>query len=258
MSAYPVGASNGGSTITVLLCLVGMVWWARQRRWTGLVLLSAPLVLNLIAAAAKRYPYGASCRLAQHLAPAVCIFAGLGLATLIDQLNSLPPQRIRWSLGLVGVFALIGIGGMIRDVLHPYRAPGCAWVREQMQQIRAQVGSDPVVVCGDPHGVDSVFTWYWLNEGNRVTWNYRLPSNLPASALVWGFYQGQQPDTGCRQLSEALYGSDPAWQLSKRLPYTYTPRDPKEPTEHCELFCFTRSAAAPATQAANTRPRRDG
>ena len=85
MMAYPVGGSDGLSTVTFLLFTFGVwTWWKGGRR-SLLVLWLAPFALNLLAAVLHRYPYGASCRLCQHLAPAVCLLAGTGIAALVER-----------------------------------------------------------------------------------------------------------------------------------------------------------------------------
>jgi len=61
MAAYPLGAERGGSIVTAALVIAGIVLWTRQREIKWLVLLLAPLALNLFAAVLHRYPFGGSC-----------------------------------------------------------------------------------------------------------------------------------------------------------------------------------------------------
>lgn len=119
MMAYPFGGKNGGSTLTFLLVLIGVVvLWRRQRAL--LLLLLAPLLFTFVAAAMQRYPYGYSARLAQHVAPAFCLLAGLGLATAIKA--SLQPRRVPQGIR-IATLVLIGIAfvGIARDVAKPYK-----------------------------------------------------------------------------------------------------------------------------------------
>ena len=55
--AYPVGGRNGGSAFTLLLCLAGTFHLARRHR-ALLLLFGGPLVLTLLAALLRQYPYG--------------------------------------------------------------------------------------------------------------------------------------------------------------------------------------------------------
>jgi hypothetical protein len=96
-------------------------------------------------------------------------------------------------------------------------------------------------MCGDSDSLDCVFVWYWLTEGNRVTWNYRLPAADRAGAQLWGFHQGPGADAACKRLAQALAGQDATWHLVKRVPYHYEPRRNKEMPQDCELFCFART-----------------
>jgi Dolichyl-phosphate-mannose-protein mannosyltransferase len=247
MSAYPIGAAHGGSILTVLFCLAGAAWCVRKKQWPWLVLFSAPLLLNLVAAALHRYPYGAAGRLSQHLAPGICIFAGLGLAALIDRTSRLAARRAAGTLAFVGLFALVGLAGLTLDIVRPYHDPGCAWMRRTMSEMRRQVPvTDPVVVCGEPRGVEAVFVWYWLNEGGRVSWNYELPPATPEGGQLWGFHNGPGGDGACQRLGRELRRCDPAWRLVKRVPYTHQPQDAKDAPQQCELFCFARSGSRAA------------
>src|SRR5262249_8731313 len=83
LMAFPIGDANGGSTLTLLPFRAAA--WAlvrrRRRQLRGLCLV--PFALNLVAAALHRYPYAGCCRLSQHLAPAICLLAGTGLARVL-------------------------------------------------------------------------------------------------------------------------------------------------------------------------------
>jgi hypothetical protein len=239
MAAYPLGSANGGSILTVVLCLVGAGCWLRQGRRPWLVLLVAPLLLNLVAAALHRYPYGTSGRLSQHLAPSFCILAGVGGAALIDRLAR---QRLRWVVAGTAFFVLVGVGGIVRDLLHPYHDQGCAWMRAAMADMRRQVSlSEPVVVCGTPLNVECVFAWYWLTEEDRVSWDWSPSPEALAGDRIWGFHHGAGAEAACRRLLAALLRQDPDWRVVKRVPYSYRSPDPTEPLQQCELFCFGRS-----------------
>ncbi len=83
MLAYPNGAPNGGSILTLALVISGCITLWRTRRRDLLLLLLGPLPLNLIAAALHKYPYGGTVRTSMFMAPAFCLLAGVGLFALI-------------------------------------------------------------------------------------------------------------------------------------------------------------------------------
>jgi hypothetical protein len=245
MAAYPLGAADGGSTLTVLCCIAGLLWWARRKQWTWVALFGMPVVLNLVAALLHRYPYAGAARLSQHLAPGICIFAGLGVAAVLQRANWPAARRVRWTVALTVLFALIGLGGMVRDVMHPYRDLGCAWMRCTMKAMRDQVpDTDPVVICDPPQSMEAVFTWYWLNEGQRVSWDYQVPAEARSAERIWGFHSGPGADVACQRLTNELRRRDPAWLLVKRFPYVEQLNGAAGP-ESCELFFCARVSGGP-------------
>ena len=118
--AYPVGESNGGSVLTFLLFLLGAWRFWKDARRALLVLCLMPFALNLLAAVLQRYPYGACCRLSQHLAPAVCLLAGCGLASLLERFFN-PRGRRKATYVLCGLLTLCGVAQLFADVAQPYR-----------------------------------------------------------------------------------------------------------------------------------------
>jgi hypothetical protein len=118
--AYPIGYAWGGSTLTTLCFVAGArALWARGRR--ALVVLGlAPLALCFLAAILRRYPYGFQPRTMQFFVPAVCLFAGLGLATFLRRLPSRRPRRS----ALCATFAVyLGLAGasLVLDLVRPYK-----------------------------------------------------------------------------------------------------------------------------------------
>jgi len=170
MMAFPIGSQDGGSVVTATLCLVGVWFFWTSRRRALLILCVAPFGLGLLAAVLRRYPYGASCRLSQHLAPAICLSAGMGAAVLLERLRSATVRR-RWILGVCAAFLFIGVCGMARDVLHPYRTVEALWTRQVMQALVEQTRSGaPIVVLNKQEDMDSLCRWYLEQYGDRVSW----------------------------------------------------------------------------------------
>jgi hypothetical protein len=174
MMAFPIGAQDGGSALTTLLCLVGTWHFWTSRRHDLVVLCLAPFGLGLLAAVLNRYPYGASCRLSQHLAPAICLGAGMGAAVLLERIRSATLRR-RWIVGVCAILVLVGVCGMVRDVVHPYRTLEALWTRQVMQALAVQTRSGaPIVVLNKPEEMDSLFRWYLEQYGDRVSWSGRI------------------------------------------------------------------------------------
>ena len=85
--AYPVGLDHGGSVLTTLLCLAGVVSLLRARRFSLVLLCAAPLALSFLAALLHRYPYGNHSRFALFMAPIFCLLTGLGAAAFLARLK---------------------------------------------------------------------------------------------------------------------------------------------------------------------------
>lgn len=176
MLAHPIGGDHGGSTATALLCLVGIGVLARRRQGGLLVMLLAPWVLNLVAAALHRYPYGGHVRLAMHLGPSVCLLAGVGLAALLARLGRAEGTMRRAAVALA-VLAAIGLGTMVRDVLRPARSENDVRARAFAQWFWVAEGLDGELVCArtDLH---LPFTHTPLLEGDEAIYycNQRIYS----------------------------------------------------------------------------------
>jgi hypothetical protein len=124
--------------------------WRRDRHL--FVLLLAPFLLTFIAAAMRKYPYGGSARVAQYVAPAVCLLAGLGvsgtircLLCILDKLGATSVVRFflrgpNLRLALAGcaiALSIIPIGTMVLHTLRPYKSLA---VRKGQDAVRAVAG----------------------------------------------------------------------------------------------------------------------
>ncbi|MEX0716369.1 MAG: glycosyltransferase family 39 protein [Planctomycetaceae bacterium] len=76
--SYPIGGSNGASTLTFLAVAAAIVLLARRREFFWLLLALAPFAVHFAAAVVERYPYGSHVKFSQHLAPFICLLTGLG------------------------------------------------------------------------------------------------------------------------------------------------------------------------------------
>lgn len=120
MMCYPFGGKNGAGSLTFALFAIGIYAVARRGNRTWLMLFLSIFALTLIASILRRYPYGGSARVAQHLAPAIAIFAGAGVEFLILGIKSPAKQRHAANI-VVCVFLIFAIGGTVRDIAKPYQ-----------------------------------------------------------------------------------------------------------------------------------------
>jgi hypothetical protein len=156
MFAYPCGGERGASSFTLLLFLVGAgVLWHWRRKIIVLTCLG-PFAVAIAAAALQRYPYGgpvphgSPARVMQYLAPAICLFAGVGAAALLGLFRH--PRGTRRALCAVLVMlAAIGIVPLAADVFHPYRAIHAHRAREFARLFwpRFAKGAEPVCLRWD-------------------------------------------------------------------------------------------------------------
>jgi hypothetical protein len=180
MMAYPIGAKHGGSTLTLLLFLGGVWHLARLRRWDVLCMCLVPFALTLLAAALRRYPYGDSARHCQHLAPAICLLSGAGLHGLIARIAT-AFRAGRWALaGACAALALIGLAGVGKDLLLPYKTTSDQQARQIAASILAQAGPDGSVVLLNTYKESQAeLLWYLFLDHPQVRWG----KNVDWSAL---------------------------------------------------------------------------
>jgi hypothetical protein len=134
------------------------------------VLLLAPFALNLLAAAMHIYPYGIA-RLSQALAPATCLLAGAGLAALLERFVPSDALRRRWTLGVITVLALCAVGGIVLDVVRPYRDVETPWMKQSAGAILGRLKpDDQLVILQDPSSVEPTFRWYLESRYRGVRW----------------------------------------------------------------------------------------
>jgi hypothetical protein len=240
MAAYPIGGSSGASSVTVILCGIGLAELIRRKRIAWALLLVAPIALNLLAAILRKYPYGGSCRLCQHLAPGICILAGLGVATLVERLRR-PELRRRWILAVTALFVVVAIGGVVRDVLNPQRGSYFRWARDLVAEIRWTIpGREPLVVCNACDG-GGFFDWYWITERRHpVSWNSEPPADVSSRTRVWAFHFLQGHESSFNHVLVKLQQQDPAWRMTRVATYRHEPDSRDDMLTECQLVCFER------------------
>jgi hypothetical protein len=161
---YPVGGARGASTLTTICVIAAVVvLWRRRERWL-LTLCLAPLLPNLLAAFAWRYPYGGSVRFVLYMAPAFCLLAGLGAATLIVRRNERGEIKGRPAVLVVaGLLVVVAVGSIARDFASPYRSR-------------------------DVLGQRDFARWFWFNKeynGEVACWEIDLAEGAGSPVVGW-------------------------------------------------------------------------
>lgn len=119
--AYPFGGPKWASTLTLLVCLLGLWNLVKGRQAFVLSLLFAPAGLHLLAAALQKYPYGGHVKFSQHLAPMICCLAGVGLAQLQTWLTRRSEVHNRGLIAICTILVSVGCASIGRDLISPYK-----------------------------------------------------------------------------------------------------------------------------------------
>jgi hypothetical protein len=241
MMAYPIGGKNGGSALTLLLFLGGVWHFARARQWNVLLLCLVPFGLTFIAGWLRRYPYGDSARFCQHLAPAICLLTAAGCVSAISSLcRTVRAQKLAFAVAC-GCLAAVGLAGIIRDVVHPFKTTGDQEGRQIVEAIATQAEPDcPIVLLTDWKGTQPEFIWYLHRNHPRVFWHTEADWNALAQGdrlMGVRFYHQQLPP----QPAEAsLPDAGRVWQIARRDVYS-RPLDLRPVVmENIEVVSFRR------------------
>jgi len=144
--AYPNGGKHGSSALTFICFVVGAgVLWARKRR-TVLAVFLTPFGLALIAAALHRYPYGYVTRFNLYLGPPICLLAGLGAAKLFSLIQK-EKLRVWIYWAFVGLLALVGVGMITYDLIHPFKNQEDVNSRRFARNLWEKMEKDAELVC---------------------------------------------------------------------------------------------------------------
>jgi hypothetical protein len=176
MLAYPIGGPDFASSLSTLLCVVGAWSWWRNSNRQILALLAWPFALSMAAAILHKYPYGGSARLDQHLAPAICLLMGNGIAFLASRFVRSPspslPLSLSPSLSLTFVIlVLFGSAGLVRDIVKPFKTTAELWNRDFVENLMSRAGpNDRVAIFHAPNEVRPGLEWYFRQHDDRVRW----------------------------------------------------------------------------------------
>ena len=188
LMAYPAGGSGTGSLLTFALFAAGVIAVIARRRWFLLTLLLTPFLLNLIAAALRRYPYGIEPRIVQHLAPAICILTAIGLVEVTRRLARTPRTRLVILGAAPVIFAAFTIAYLVHDGMHPVFNTDDAMIRDVLQQAETDAATLPggrlFIVGTEP----ATPMWYLNRDPAHIRKLPHLPANSPPELLVISFW----------------------------------------------------------------------
>jgi hypothetical protein len=250
MMAYPFGDGNGVSSLTFLFFVAGAVWTWRHGDRRLLALWLAPFAIGLVAAFLDKYPYGACCRLSQHVAPAICLLTGAGMAAAVERARTAQARR-GWTWATCGLLAAAGLGGAVADAVRPYRDPDALWMRGVVRELAAQVGpEDVVVVLEREDQVWSLARWNIVQQlGDHVRWagavNWQQLRERGGRAWLVS-YSRDEPGPGVEAVRACLANGGDGWAAGPEV--TYLLRQPKDSgLLYVRLFpCFRRDEGPPS------------
>lgn len=237
--AYPIGGDYGLCLPTFVVFLIGLVWLWRQQKRSLVLLCVGPFALGMVAAVLRKYPYGGCCRLSQHVAPIICLAAGTGVAALIGRLRSMVQQRQALHLA-GGLLVAIGVGGMLIDVLYPYRGDCDLWARELIRDITSRCGpDDQIVVLNNEDEVEVVLHWElerFRLQGGLLGWRGKVDQERLQSTTtqLWVLKMPGAPHD-FDVIPPMLERTYRTWYLTSQVPHTIVPRKKKDPPLHCEV-----------------------
>jgi hypothetical protein len=144
--AYPAGGAHAGAgAVPFVLFVTGATVFLRTGDRLTLFLSLTPFTLNIVAAAMHRYPYGGYARISQHLAPTICLLAGVGAARVALWFQQARARRVQ--LAFAGGLAAFAAGLMVQDLVQPYRSEHDRRVREFARWFWQDNAIDAELVC---------------------------------------------------------------------------------------------------------------
>jgi hypothetical protein len=187
MFAYPVGAEHGASIVTSIAVLLGI--WRLARRQPEVLAIALPaFALTAFAALLQKYPYGGSARVAQHLAPFICLLVGYGTAFILPRWSTHRRRLCHLAILLVG-FGLV-VGQADYFVRRPAKDPNDTSLRATLAGIREEAPRDVRLLCAG-EDFQLPFALYDLGSeqgakfrANRLLGEHRVSEGTAAPATT--------------------------------------------------------------------------
>lgn len=185
--AHPIGGENGGSALTLILCIIGAaVFVCRKEAMTPLLLVT-PLMLHFVAAAMRRYPYAGHVKFSMYVAPMIYILFGVGIAALLglDLRKGKTADFVR-NLRIVLILAVVfGVAAISRDLLYPRKTKSDQQARAFARWFWPSAGfEDQAVDIKDDLGYEfSEGTWHDLSWSAMYLANKYIYGSQPTPSL---------------------------------------------------------------------------
>lgn len=241
--AYPLGDVEGLNTLTFVLAVAGIVILRKTGRRGLLPLFLLPFAWTFLAAAVRLYPYGGHPRVAQHLAPPICLLAGTGLAAALKLRDASGEKRVRRVRVTAGVFATLAVVGMVLDVLTPYKSGGDAVFRRFVADIKSRSGPGDRVLFFEParNEVPSPLEFYARRAGLDVSWTGKLDPAPPPPGQVWviAYRLSAAPEAAKEQLARA----SPPFVLEEDRFYPLSKGADRDPPVPCSVSLWKRAGS---------------
>ena len=133
-----------------------------------------------------------------------------------------------------GALVLVGPGGLVRDMVMPYRDPVYVWRRQTLAEVIQITGDDLLVIEQWTESMDCVFLWGLLHRVAPVHWMKTAPDRLEPVDRVWVFCQ-ENADTS----QAGLMADRPGWREVESRRFDYLPAKPdKMGNLRCTLRLF--------------------
>lgn len=165
MLAYPLGGPNWASSLSFVLCLVGLGVLVMRRQWALLGMFLVPLVLNFVAAALHRYPYGTHIRMSLYIAAGITIVLALGMTAALALVARRQPLATRPMIVGLSLLVALALGQLGRDLISPYKSGTTLRAREFAQWFWFDLAHDSEVVCTKTDLKEDLspgtFEWGW-------------------------------------------------------------------------------------------------
>ncbi|MBI1830395.1 MAG: glycosyltransferase family 39 protein [Planctomycetes bacterium] len=231
MLAYPIGAKNGGSTLTLLFVLIGSVSLWRDGKRALLALCWLPFGLNLIAALLNKYPFGDSARITLHLAPFICILMAHGLAAALEWIRD-PTWRSRVHLAIHVALLAYGIISIGRDLASPYKTEHDRDVRLLARDIGQRVAPAEPIVLGHQRDEDVLPEFLWNLRAQRLDLRWQSAGVGPGANAYWLVQ--------CSNQEPSPLAAPPGWRITSSEVRCVPPENAKMPPMYCRWARLVR------------------
>ena len=172
---YPVDPLGA---VALACAMLGAAWMARSGASRELAMLVNPIGMNLLAAAADRYPFDGA-RLTVFLAPAVLLLAGGGCQAIWEWVG----DRLKW-LWVVAAAALVAVAAA-NSAFHLVVPRARGHLRPVAAFVRDHVQPSDVVYCLQ----EREFSCYWPVPDSRLHDELPPADEIPGKRfwIVWSY-----------------------------------------------------------------------